>query len=218
MQVNGIQNSIITSLQGLAGSGAATLASPVDALAEDFQQVMQSGAQRLLGLQEPDQMRDSQLAEDPNSLGAMNQKLLQIVQMLVALLASALSGKADQGQTDSVGAAGNTGASPGASGKGGIKMDGPGGFVWKPVSDSDGKLAVLLPEKFSNNVAGVTLKSADGQTLEEGRFTGIGNGNRAHFRFDKPGGGYPPGTIVEAHMKDGSTKTYRIDDPSSRYD
>lgn len=91
------------------------------------------------------------------------------------------------------------------------------GFLWKPVSDSDGKLAILLPSAISEEVVDVKLLSPDhSKVLATGRFTGIGNGDRAHFRFAKPGDGYPAGLIVQATLKDGTTFEHRISRPNSR--
>lgn len=57
----------------------------------------------------------------------------------------------------------------------------PIGFLWKPVSDSTGKLAVLLPQSTRGFV------TVNG---ESGSWGGVGNGNRAHYRFSKPGAAY----------------------------
>jgi hypothetical protein len=48
--------------------------------------------------------------------------------------------------------------------------------------------------------------------------TSVANGGREHFRFNKPGADYPKDLTVEVTMKDGSIKTYKIPDPSQRYD
>lgn len=47
----------------------------------------------------------------------------------------------------SAGHSGTTGPSPGSSGGGGL-----GGFVWKPISESDGNLVVLLPNSYRGRV------------------------------------------------------------------
>ena len=58
-------------------------------------------------------------------------------------------------------------------------------LLWKPASDSDGNLVVLLPAMFNGIIdGGVTVNG------EKGRFTSVANGNRSHFRFSKPGSAY----------------------------
>ncbi|MCB0334123.1 MAG: hypothetical protein KDD55_11525, partial [Bdellovibrionales bacterium] len=71
---------------------------------------------------------------------------------------------------------------------------GSGEFLWKPVSESDGKLVVLLPSELRGNIDTVSIYAslpADNSSLiEEGNFTGDDhNGNRPHFRFSQAGGG-----------------------------
>lgn len=102
--------------------------------------------------------------------------------------------------------------------RGGLKVDGPQGFLFKPVSDNDGKLVVLLPKGLTGEVEELVLRGPDGRVLERGRFTSVANGDREHFRFSRTGADYPPGVTVEAVMKDGSVKDWKIADPSQRND
>lgn len=92
----------------------------------------------------------------------------------------------------------------------------PAGFLWKPVSDSDGNLAILLPPRMTGKVVAVRVLSPDGQVLEEGRHGGVGNGGREHFRFKRPGGAFPPNCQVQILMKDGSQQTIPIPNPGVR--
>lgn len=92
---------------------------------------------------------------------------------------------------------------------------GGAGFLWKPESDSDGKLAILLPPSLAGSVAGVSVKSPDG-TTEEGRFAGNGNGGRDHYRFSKPGGSYADDSVVLVTLNSGEVLEYLIGDTSSR--
>ncbi len=108
------------------------------------------------------------------------------------------------------------GSAPGS--RGGIRVDGPQGFLFKPVSDSDGKLVVLLPKKFSGKVKSLVIRDSTGKVIDKGRATGIGNGDREHFRFKKAGASYPPNVTVEVTLEDGTTKSWPIGDPSQRYD
>jgi hypothetical protein len=95
------------------------------------------------------------------------------------------------------------------------------GFLWKPVSEADGRLVVLLPPALSGNIvsAGIysNLPANDDNKLEEGRFAGDDhNGGRAHFRFSKPGSQYPDGVYVVAELRNGQRATFEIADSSSR--
>lgn len=104
------------------------------------------------------------------------------------------------------------GAKPLSSGD---QSGGSGPFLYKPTSDSDGKLVVLSPSSFADQVESARI-TKDGQVLDEGRWGGIGNGNRAHFRFSKPGSSYPDNLTVEFILKDGTKKSYEVKDSSQR--
>jgi hypothetical protein len=98
----------------------------------------------------------------------------------------------------------------------GVKDVGPG-FLWKPQSESNGNLVVLLPPNFTSSVNSLTLKDPKGSAvLESGKYAGIGNGGRLHFRFGKGGSNYPDGTIVEVKFTDGSTMKIPIKETSAR--
>lgn len=70
-----------------------------------------------------------------------------------------------------------------------------GGFVWKPISEGDGNLVVLTPA--SVNATVMTISGGFGS--ENGRYTGRTNGNRATFRFSRPGCGYGNGINVNTN-------------------
>lgn len=92
-----------------------------------------------------------------------------------------------------------------------------GGFLWKPVSDKNGDLVVLLPKKVTGKVDEVRVLSPDGKkTLATGKYSGIGNGNREHFRFSQPGSSYPDGSIVLIQLTDGTTRHVKIKETSKR--
>jgi hypothetical protein len=102
-------------------------------------------------------------------------------------------------------------------------LDGAGGFLWKPVSESDNKLVVLLPEALRGAISRVeihnSLPPTDITRLAEGRFAGdTMNGNRPHFRFDKPGSRYGSDVHVVAYKDDGSMLSWDIKDGGSRHD
>ena len=96
-------------------------------------------------------------------------------------------------------------ASPSSSSGGGSS----GGFVWKPVSEGDGNLVVLLPSAYAGSVVAMDIVKG-GSVVERGRFTGNTNGNRPTFRFRQPGAGYGSGLTVVARLSDGSNKTWPI--------
>lgn len=83
------------------------------------------------------------------------------------------------------------------------------GFLWKPVSDNDRKLVVLLPSSFANKVNSVTVNG------ERGRFSSIANGGRPHYRFSKPGSGYGRSATVVVNSRFGKY-VYRISNTSTR--
>ncbi len=97
-------------------------------------------------------------------------------------------------------------------------MDGAEGFLFKPVSDSNGNLVILLPNALKNQVESVLLKNSAGELLEEGIQSGYGNGDREHFRFSKSGSDFPANLTVEVKLNDGSKQIYLIEDPAKRYD
>ena len=97
-------------------------------------------------------------------------------------------------------------------------MDGAGGFVWKPVSESNGNLAVLLPSSLSGELTKVEIQSADGTVLESVDYTKDYEDGRPLFRFSKAGEEYGEDITVVAYKTDGETVTWSIADGSERND
>ncbi|MGA1191633.1 MAG: hypothetical protein ACO3XO_05070, partial [Bdellovibrionota bacterium] len=98
---------------------------------------------------------------------------------------------------------------------------GSGEFLWKPNSESDGRLVVLLPAQYTGRVtsAGIyeSMPPTEEGLIEEGRFSGDShNGGRAHFRFNRAGGAYPNNVYVVARMTDGRTVSFPIANGSQR--
>ncbi len=93
---------------------------------------------------------------------------------------------------------------------------GAGGFLWKPISDSNGNLVVLMPSEISSEVESVVIKDKNGNVLESGKFSAIANGGRAHFRFSKPGSAYGQSVTVEAKLKNGRVCQFQVGDTSKR--
>jgi len=126
------------------------------------------------------------------------------------------------------GATGGAGShSSGAIGTGSLSgeqsVDGRGGFLWKPVSESDGKLVVLLPTDLKGVIDRVEIHDGEefdeGTKVEQGRFTGdTHNGGRPHFRFEKAGEGYGADLHLVVFKDSGETVSWRIEDGGERHD
>ncbi len=89
------------------------------------------------------------------------------------------------------------------------------GFLWKPRSESNGDLVVLMPPEFTGQVSSGNLHTSenanDGNLVEAGRFAGdTHNGNRAHWRFNMRGGSYGQVWFV-ATLNDGSRRAWFIE-------
>lgn len=92
------------------------------------------------------------------------------------------------------------------------------GFLWKPISEKDGKLAILLPPHLTGKVKGVRIIAPDGKTtIGRGSAAGVGNGDREHFRFSKPGSHFPDGCKVEITLNDGTKRLIEIPETGERY-
>ena len=99
----------------------------------------------------------------------------------------------------------------------GSALDRSAGFLWKPESDKNQKLAILLPPNLAGKVAEVIVLSPDGKrTLQRGKYSGVGNGAREHYRFSKAGSEFPDGSIVVIKLKNGTTKHMVIKETSAR--
>ena len=99
----------------------------------------------------------------------------------------------------------------------GAQLPPTGGFLWKPVSDKNGDLAVLLPKQYTGRVKQVRILNPEGtKALAKGKYSWVGNGEREHFRFSKPGSGYPDGAIVLIEMENGAIRNFKIKDTAKR--
>ena len=90
------------------------------------------------------------------------------------------------------------------------------GFLWKPVSDKDGNLAVLLPKHLTGRVKSVEIQDKNGKVIGRGKTSGVGNGDREHFRFNKKGSQYPAGCKVVITLESGQKRSVEIASPSKR--
>ena len=129
------------------------------------------------------------------------------------------------GVTVSSAASGATGVPTSLVTPTGTTVDGADGFLYKPVSSNNGKLAVLVPASFSLQTESCVLKDENGNVLEEGYFWAPGfaaegpvEEARKKFSFKKPGDSYPDNLTVEIRLTDGRVVQYKIPDSSRRYD
>lgn len=83
-------------------------------------------------------------------------------------------------------------------------------IVWKPISEGDHNLVVLLPQNFGS--PNLFILDDQGNRLEQGRYVGLTNGGRATYRFSKPGHGYPYTCFLQV----GDTK-YEVIRPDIRH-
>ncbi len=92
---------------------------------------------------------------------------------------------------------------------------GSGGFLWKPVSESNGQLVIQRPGSRRGTVAGCSISGSFGS--ETGGWGGdTHNGRRPHYRFSKSGGSYGSNIRVTARTTSG-TKTWTVPNGSSRH-
>ena len=98
------------------------------------------------------------------------------------------------------------GCESGSGGSGGVGGAGQGGgFLWKPKSESNGRLVVLLPRQYTGKVSGVFVSDSSGKPVETGVSTGVHNGGREHFRFSRHGSAYGNNVYVVADLNDGGS-------------
>ena len=83
-------------------------------------------------------------------------------------------------------------------------------IVWKPVSEGDGKLVILLTTNFGSPP--VYILDSEGNEVEQGRYVGRTNGNRATYRFNRQGAGYPD----PCYLKFGSY-LFKVMNPGARH-
>jgi hypothetical protein len=161
-----------------------------------------------------------------SALSAAKAKFEKIESGEVPVESRSLSAQSNSApSTDSASAVdGSSGsADPGSAPSGSQSMDGSGGFLWKPESEADGNLVVLLPTSLKGLIDRVEIHSSlppDSSTLlDEGRFAGdTHNGGRPHFRFDSPGESYGSDINLVVYKDSGETVSWQIGDGSQRYD
>lgn len=97
------------------------------------------------------------------------------------------------------------------------------GFLWKPVSESNSNLVVLLPAQYTGSIEKRmelhrTFPTTETSLLESGFFAYDNkNGNRSHFRFNSTGKKYGQNVYVVVKLLSGTTLVWTIPNGGNRY-
>ena len=141
----------------------------------------------------------------------------EIAEVLSELLASLVSnifndveqgllrGSRDTGDNSTV-TSGEVSAPSSGSDSGGQN----GTFLWKPESENNGLLVILLPSSYSSSCS-VAVNG------EAGDYVGRANGDRPHYRFNYEGAHYGDNVTVTATCPDG-THTWLVPNGADRYE
>lgn len=89
-------------------------------------------------------------------------------------------------------------------------------FLWKPTSDSDGKLVILLPSSISAQSVSISGPSGSETVSKGGRNGSRANGQREHYRFSQSGEKMQGPVQVTVALENGGSKTINIDNPAKR--
>ncbi len=94
---------------------------------------------------------------------------------------------------------------------------GGNGFLYKPVSENDGKLVILLPSEMKGGGNSIELQDNNGNVIDQGVWYGDYEDGRPIFRFSKTGVDYPDNLTVRVKFGSELTKEYYIPDTSERW-
>jgi hypothetical protein len=103
------------------------------------------------------------------------------------------------------------------AGEGNGTFVGGDGFLYKPVSESNGNLVILLPSSMQGSVASINLLDGAGNSLETGQSYGPYDDGRPLFRFGRTGAAYPDNLTVQVNLSSGDVKEYTIPDSAKRW-
>ncbi len=92
------------------------------------------------------------------------------------------------------------------------------GFLYKPVSESNGNLVILLPTYMQGDITSVQLLDSEGNSIESGDSYGPYEDGRPLFRFNDTGSGYPDNMTVQIQLASGDVKEYIIPDSAQRWE
>lgn len=95
---------------------------------------------------------------------------------------------------------------------------GGNGFLYKPISEGNGNLVILLPSKMAGNIESVELLNSRGNALEQGDSFDLYDDGRPVFRFNKVGADYPDNLTVRINLESGGSSDYFIEDSSLRWE
>ena len=97
-------------------------------------------------------------------------------------------------------------SSPNNSSSGNASGPASSQFLWKPISEGDGNLVVLLPP--SNAPETLSITDASGNVIETASRSNAFDDGRIIYRFDRPGSEYPSNVSVAG---------YSISNPAQRF-
>lgn len=96
--------------------------------------------------------------------------------------------------------------------------DGPGGALWKPVSDSTGRVAFLLPHEYGS-ASNIKVYSDNGGVVATARFRSFGNPDRAQFDVSKTAAELAKVQPILVSLDiNGRTECYVVLEPLERMD
>lgn len=160
--------------------------------------------------------------DDPTVATSTFDEAMSKVDAMLAKISSGELSPTSRSLDASGAGAGATGISSGSSLSGAQQLDGSGGFLWKPESERDGNLVVLMPSELKGLVDKVEVykslpPTADG-LLGSGKVSSYTDDNRGNWRFDKPGSEFGDNVYVVTTRTDGTQITWAIDDGGARRD
>ena len=88
--------------------------------------------------------------------------------------------------------------------------------VYKPVSDSNGRLVIVVSAKYTGDVEGVSVERQGGQKIEDGEDAGVANGGRTHWRFSRAGGSYGNPIVIRVKLYSGKDLILKVANSGSR--
>jgi len=93
-------------------------------------------------------------------------------------------------------------------------IDGPGGKLWKPISDNTGNPVFLLPAEYARK-SGCYVEASNGGLIAFCSFRTIANGNRAHFDVPMSAENLANYKPIKVWL---GGECWHVEDPTLRYD
>lgn len=91
-------------------------------------------------------------------------------------------------------------------------IDGGGGSVWKPISESNGRPVILMPQSYCEH--DMEVWDSEGTLIETAKLSDCSeNGPRGHWRLNRACGFYPDNLILRF-----GSECRTVPDPCKRYD